>query len=162
MDFLKVQNLSAVYETSNGQVHALDKIDFALPEGESLGIAGESACGKSTLGLSIIRMLQGGKVTSGTIDLDQEQILNLNESDFDKKFRWKKVSMIFQGAMNSLDPVFTINEQFREVLKQHKFKGDFDKCDRQTISRRRVCYSWNPSPAGPTGAKVHFIPDPTF
>jgi len=134
MNFLKVQNLSAVYETSKGQIHALDKIDFALPEGESLGIAGESACGKSTLGLSIIRMLQGGKVTSGAIDLDHEQILNLNESDFDKKFRWKKISMIFQGAMNTLDPVFTIDEQFKEVLKQHKFEGDFDKCIKDSIT----------------------------
>ena len=50
---------------------------------------------------------------------------NLSESEFDEKFRWKKISMIFQGAMNSLDPVFTINDQFVEVLKQHKFQGDF-------------------------------------
>ena len=50
----------------------------------------------------------------------------MTDSDFDEKFRWKKISMIFQGAMNSLDPVFTINEQFSEILKQHNFHGDYD------------------------------------
>ena len=78
---------------------------------------------KSTLGLSIIRMLQGGTVR-GKITFDGDSKLDMDESTFDDKFRWKKISMIFRGAMNSLDPVFTINEQFAEVLKQHHFEGD--------------------------------------
>lgn len=123
---LSVRNLTARYFSSNGPVHALENVNFDLNEGESLGIAGESACGKSTLGLAIIRMLSGGKV-DGKIILDDEHILDLSESEFDEKFRWKKISMIFQGAMNSLDPVFTIQDQFEEVLKQHKFKGNFEK-----------------------------------
>ena len=96
-----------------------------MADGESIGIAGESACGKSTLGLSIVRMLLGGKA-NGRIILDDVEILGISESEFTDKFRWKKISMIFQGAMNSLDPVFTINEQFVEVLKQHNFNGNFD------------------------------------
>jgi len=88
-----------------------------------MGIAGESACGKSTLGLSFIRMLSGGK-TEGEILFDGNSILEMKESDFDEKYRWKKISMVFQGAMNSLDPVFTIKEQFVEILKQHNFDGD--------------------------------------
>jgi len=123
---LSVKNLTARYFSSNGPVHALENVNFDLNDGESLGIAGESACGKSTLGLAIIRMLSGGKV-DGKIILDDESILDLSESEFDEKFRWKKISMIFQGAMNSLDPVFTIQDQFEEVLKQHKFKGNFEK-----------------------------------
>ena len=134
MEFLKIQNLSSVYETSKGQVNALDNVDLTLQEGESLGIVGESACGKSTLGLSIMRMLQGGKIISGRIDLDNNDILQMDEKIFDKKLRWKKIAMIFQGAMNSLDPVFTINDQFNEVLKQHNFQGDFDKCVRDSIT----------------------------
>ncbi len=121
---LSVRDLMARYSSSSGPVYAVHDVNFDLNEGESLGIAGESACGKSTLGLSMIRMLSGG-TTQGEIILDDDSILDLSESEFDEKFRWKKISMIFQGAMNSLDPVFTINDQFVEVLKQHKFQGDF-------------------------------------
>jgi peptide/nickel transport system ATP-binding protein len=120
-----VNGLSAQYHTSKGSVYAVDDVDFNLADGESIGIAGESACGKSTLGLSIVRMLLGGKA-NGRIILDDIEILDISESEFTDKFRWKKISMIFQGAMNSLDPVFTINEQFVEVLKQHNFNGNFD------------------------------------
>jgi peptide/nickel transport system ATP-binding protein len=98
-----------------------------LEKGESIGIAGESACGKSTLGLSMIRMIQGGKIVSGKINLDGESILDLTESDFNQNYRWKKIAMVFQGAMNSLDPVYTIKQQFVEILKQHKYEGDSDK-----------------------------------
>lgn len=122
---LIVNGLSAQYHTSKGSVYAVDDVDFNLSDGESIGIAGESACGKSTLGLSIVRMLLGGKA-NGKIILDDTSILDISESDFTRKFRWKKISMIFQGAMNSLDPVFTIREQFVEVLNQHNFAGNFD------------------------------------
>ena len=78
------------------------------------------------MGLSIIRMLLGGK-TQGEILFDDKSLLEINESDFDDTYRWKKISMVFQGAMNSLDPVFTINQQFVEILKQHNFEGDSKK-----------------------------------
>ena len=126
MVFLTINGLSSRYSSSKGPVYAVDDVDFSLEDGESIGIAGESACGKSTLGLSIIRMLSGGK-TQGDISFEGESMLDISESDFNKKYRWKKISMIFQGAMNSLDPVFTIKEQFVEILKQHHFDGDFDK-----------------------------------
>jgi peptide/nickel transport system ATP-binding protein len=126
MVFLVVNKLSAKYNSSKGPVYAVDDVDFELEDGKSIGIAGESACGKSTLGLSLIRMLSGGK-TEGEILFDGNSILEMKESDFDEKYRWKKISMIFQGAMNSLDPVFTIKEQFLEILKQHNFDGDFNQ-----------------------------------
>jgi len=127
MPELEVSDLSVHYRTSRGSVHALGNIEFRLEAGESIGIAGESACGKSTLGLSVMRMIQGGKIISGKIVFDGESTLDMASSEFDKNIRWKKISMVFQGAMNSLDPVFTIEDQFDEVLKQHKFKGDSDK-----------------------------------
>jgi peptide/nickel transport system ATP-binding protein len=127
MTFLEVENLTTQYQTLKGQVHALDDVNFSLEKDESIGIAGESACGKSTLGLSMIRMVQGGKIVSGKIIFDGESILDLTESDFNQKYRWKKISMIFQGAMNSLDPVYTIKQQFVEVLKQHNYEGDSEK-----------------------------------
>jgi len=126
MAFLKVDGLSSRYASSKGPVYAVDDVDFELENGESIGIAGESACGKSTLGLSIIRMLSGG-TTQDKITFDGESLLDMDELDFENQYRWKKISMIFQGAMNSLDPVFTINEQFLEILKQHSFEGDSKK-----------------------------------
>jgi peptide/nickel transport system ATP-binding protein len=123
MAFLVVNGLSAKYNSSQGPVYAVDDVDFELEDGKSIGIAGESACGKSTLGLSLIRMLSGGKA-EGEILFDGNSILEMKESDFDENYRWKKISMVFQGAMNSLDPVFTIKEQFIEILKQHNFDGD--------------------------------------
>jgi len=123
---LSVKDLNARYSSSKGPVYAVQDVNFDLQNGESVGIAGESACGKSTLGLSMIRMLFGGKA-EGKIIFDDESILEMPDAEFDKKLRWKKISMIFQGAMNSLDPVFTIKNQFVEVLNQHKFQGDYDK-----------------------------------
>ena len=123
---LSINGLFSRYSSSKGPVYAVDDVDFELDSGESMGIAGESACGKSTLGLSLIRMLSGGN-SFGEITFDGDSILDLSESEFDDKLRWKKISMIFQGAMNSLDPVFTIQQQFVEILKQHSFDGNYDK-----------------------------------
>ena len=92
-----------------------------------MGIAGESACGKSTLGRAILRSLDGGKATSGYI-YDGEQILLMPEDEFDARFtQWKQISMIFQAASSSLDPVFSIKQQFQQILERHGFEGDADE-----------------------------------
>ena len=127
MSFISVENLTTRYNTSKGLVHALENVSFTIDEGESIGIAGESACGKSTLGLSIIRMISNGKIYSGKIQFDGNSLLDINDDDFDKNIRWKEISMVFQGAMNSLDPVFAVQQQFEQVLKQHNFKGEMKK-----------------------------------
>ena len=120
MAFLFVQNLNTSYDSDKGPVKAVQDVSFSIEQGESVGIAGESACGKSTLGLSLIRTVPGGKIDSGNIMLDGKSILDISEKDFDANYRWKQISMIFQGAMNSLDPVYTISQQFSGILKQHK------------------------------------------
>ena len=134
---LVISELSAIYSSSEGPVYAVDDVSFQLEDGQSIGIAGESACGKSTLGLSIMRMISGGKA-EGKVMFDDYSLLDMSDSDFDEQLRWKKISMIFQGAMNSLDPVFTINDQFLEILKQHNFHGDFDELISDTIDSVRL------------------------
>ena len=127
MAFISIENLTTRYNTSKGLVHALEDVSFEIEKGESIGIAGESACGKSTLGLSIIRMIINGKIYSGKIEFNGKSLLDVSDSDFDNHIRWKEISMVFQGAMNSLDPVFSIEHQFEEVLSQHDFNGNSKK-----------------------------------
>ena len=127
MTFISIENLTTHYNTTNGSIHALEDVNFSLEKGESVGIAGESACGKSTLGLSLIRMIPNGKIISGRIIFDGKSFLDIPDSEFDKKHRWKDISMVFQGAMNSLDPVFTIKDQFIELLKEHGHKENLEK-----------------------------------
>lgn len=141
--FLNISGLSVAYHTGKDRrTHAIHDVSFEIKRGQSMGVAGESACGKSTLGLAIMRMLSNtdsadnggdGKDShsavaaadvSGHITCDGSSILDMPPSKFDSEFRWKKISMIFQGAMNSLDPVFTIRKQFSEVLSRHGYSGD--------------------------------------
>jgi len=133
MPKIEVSDLSVNYKTLDGNIHALENAEFQLEDNESIGIAGESGCGKSTLGLTIIRLLQGGNITSGKITFMDKSILDMPESKFDRRIRWKEISMIFQGAMNSLDPVFTIKQQFNDILKQHGFDTNANKIIRDTI-----------------------------
>ena len=129
MDTLVIEGLGVKYVNQGAVIHAVNNVSFVISKNESLGIVGESGCGKSTLGLSIIRAHQGQTSTSGKIIFNGKSILDMPAKDFTENTRWKEISMIFQGAMNSLDPVFTIKQQFVEILKKHKFKGDI----RQTI-----------------------------
>ena len=133
MPKIEVSDLSVNYKSLDGNIHALENIEFQLEDNESIGIAGESGCGKSTLGLTIIRILQGGNITSGKITFMNESILDMPESKFDRRIRWKEISMVFQGAMNSLDPVFTIKQQFNDILKQHGFDTNANKIIHDTI-----------------------------
>ena len=134
MSFISIENLTTRYNTSKGLVHALEDVTFAIDKGESIGIAGESACGKSTLGLSIIQMISNGKIYSGKIQFDGKSLLDVPDDEFNKTIRWKEISMVFQGAMNSLDPVFSIQQQFEEVLKQHNFEGDSKQSILQSLN----------------------------
>jgi peptide/nickel transport system ATP-binding protein len=122
---LSVLGLKAYYFTENGVVKAVDNVTFEIGENESLGIAGESACGKSTLASTLLRALQHpGKIVRGNIIIDGVDVSKLSDNEFNRSIRWKKIAIIFQGAMNTLDPVYKIGDQMREIMQQHQFEGD--------------------------------------
>lgn len=123
---LNVNELSTHYFTSKGEVQALDDASFELKRGQALGVAGESGCGKSTMAFSILKLVQPpGEIVSGEINLDGINVANLTEKQARKKIRWKKVSMVFQGAMDIMTPVYTVGHQMAEPLRYHKgIKGD--------------------------------------
>jgi peptide/nickel transport system ATP-binding protein len=117
---LLINDLSVSYFLHNKRINAVDNVSIELKSCESLGIAGESGCGKSTLVSAIMRNISPpGKITRGSIFLDGEEITKLSDKEFDSKIRWKRISIIFQGALNSLDPVYPIKSQFKDLFESH-------------------------------------------
>ena len=116
MPILEVRDLVTHYSTLQGPVEAVDHVSFNVDEGHTVGLAGESGCGKTTAALSIMGLLpSNGRVMGGQIILDGEDLLQKDEREL-KKIRWKKISMVFQGAMNALNPVINVGEQIAEVI----------------------------------------------
>jgi len=123
---LEVKNLRLYYHTSKGAVRALDDVSFDLYKGETLGLVGESGCGKTTTGVALLKMPSPpGRIEDGSkIILAGRDIMTLSEKEVRKTVRWEQVSMVFQGAMNCLTPVYTIGKQMMETLREHR---DMDK-----------------------------------
>ncbi len=122
---LDVRHLSVDY-VGRGQpaAHAVDDVSFVLREGEILGLVGESGCGKTTLMLSLMRLLpSAGRIVAGRVDLLGRDLLSLSEKEI-ADVRWKEMAMIFQGAMNALNPVRTIGDQISEVIVRHNIAGN--------------------------------------
>ena len=123
---LQAKNLKLYYHTSKGVVRALDDISFDVWKGETLGLVGESGCGKTTTGVALLRMPPPpGRIEAGSrIILDGRDILQLPDREIRRSVRWEQVAMVFQGAMNCLTPVYTIGKQLLETLDEHR---DMDK-----------------------------------
>jgi peptide/nickel transport system ATP-binding protein len=117
---LTIKELKAGYEIKSGFVSAVDNVSFSLKKGEFLGIAGESGCGKSTLAYAIMNLLRdNGCIRSGTVQLNDVNISSLSELEM-KKIRWADLSMVFQSAMNALNPVLKIGEQLTDAIFAHQ------------------------------------------
>ena len=126
---IEVNDLSIAYETKSGILKAVDKISFKMNDAQGIGIIGESGSGKSSLGYGLMRSLaENGSIVSGSFIFEDQDILNISEREFNEKYRWKKISMVFQGSMNSLDPVFTIEDQMKEILSSHRKKISNKDC----------------------------------
>jgi peptide/nickel transport system ATP-binding protein len=117
---LEINNLKTYFKTPSGIVKAVDGIDLTLFEGETLGIVGESGCGKSVTSLSIVGLLPKSTafIDEGEILFNEKDLVKLPERQM-RKIRGNDISMIFQEPMTSLNPVFTIGQQLSEPLKQH-------------------------------------------
>lgn len=121
MSLLELQNLYTFYRIRRGYVRAAEDVSFTVNQGEALGLAGESGCGKTTLALSILRILPpGGMILRGKILFDDVDILALNEQQMREQVRWKKMSLVFQGAMNALNPVYKVGDQIVEAITTHE------------------------------------------
>ena len=118
---LEVKDLQTHFFTMDGIVKAVDGVSYDLDEGETLGLVGESGCGKSVSALSLMRLIPDppGKIINGEVILDGEDILKINMDEM-RSVRGAKMSMVFQEPMTSLNPVLTIERQLTETLQLHK------------------------------------------
>ena len=132
---LEVQNLTMSYFTRQGEVRAVDDVSFSVERGQALGLVGESGCGKSSIALSLLKILpENARILDGSILLDGEDIVTLTEDQM-REYRWARISMVFQAAMNSLDPVYRVGEQIIEALEQH-----FESPPAESLERVRELY----------------------
>jgi len=116
---LKVDKLNMHYETLAGNVSAVRDVSFELKEGESFGLVGESGCGKTSVAMSLLQLqADNAIISSGSIKLDNEELVTKSEKEL-RKIRWRGISIVFQGAMNSWNPVVKIGEQIREAIREH-------------------------------------------
>jgi len=121
MSLLEVKDLTTYYKILRGYVRAVEGVTFNVKKREALGLAGESGCGKTTIALSLLRILpSNGMIAEGEIVLDGQSILKLNEDKMRKNVRWKKISLVFQGAMNAMNPVHQVGEQITESIRIHE------------------------------------------
>lgn len=117
---LDVRDLEVRYATPQGDVRACNSVSFRLRKGELLGMVGESGCGKTTTAMALLRMLQPpGRVTGGRALLEGKDILSLPPSEL-RNYRWRKMALIPQGAMNSLNPLMRIHAQIADAIETHE------------------------------------------
>jgi len=123
MTLLDVQNLKMYYSTLRGPVRAVDQVSFQVEKAEGLGLAGESGCGKTSVALSLLKILPpNGRILGGKILLHDKDLVKFKEEKMRKEVRWKGISLVFQGAMNAFNPVYRVGDQIVEAISLHEPK----------------------------------------
>ena len=116
---LRVQDLTMHYTTRAGEVSAVDSVSFSIKQGQAMGLVGESGCGKTSVATTLLRLLpDNAHVKGGHIFLGDTDILALKEEEM-RKVRWERISMVFQAAMNALNPVYKVGDQIIEAMETH-------------------------------------------
>ena len=116
---MTVNNLSVGYHTRKGFIKSVQGVSFALDQGKSLGLVGESGCGKTTIGMAIMGLLpDNASVTNGKILFEDQDLLKMSKREI-RQVRWSKIAMIFQAAMNALNPVHRVSDQISEAILAH-------------------------------------------
>jgi peptide/nickel transport system ATP-binding protein len=119
VSLLEIKNLTLHYETTKGMVQAVDNVSFSLDKGESIGLVGESGCGKSSVAMSIMKLMPSNAVImEGEILFKDKDILRMDDEGI-RQLRWKEISMVFQAAMNALNPVISVGDQIIEAIQAH-------------------------------------------
>ena len=117
---LQVENLTMHYTTRAGELSAVDNVSFSLEKGEALGLVGESGCGKTSVALTVLKLLpENGYIKEGKIVVNGKDIVPYSEQEM-RKVRWGEISMVFQAAMNALNPVYRVGDQIIEALEEHQ------------------------------------------
>jgi len=118
-DLLTIEGLRTTFRTANGEIAAVDGVDLSVAKGRTLGIVGESGCGKSILSLSVMRLVPPpGRIAAGRISFDGRDLLELSPAEM-RGLRGNRIAMIFQEPMTSLNPVFTVGDQITEAMRAH-------------------------------------------
>jgi oligopeptide/dipeptide ABC transporter ATP-binding protein len=118
-ELLRVENLQTHFRTRDGVVRAVDGVSFVIPQGETMGLVGESGCGKSVTALSVMRLIDyPGEIAGGRILFEGKDLAEL-EMDEMRSVRGKEIAMIFQEPMTSLNPVYTVGDQIAETVQLH-------------------------------------------
>jgi peptide/nickel transport system ATP-binding protein len=121
MPLLDIQDLKTYFTTLSGSVKAVDGITFQVEQGKATGLAGESGCGKTTAALSIMRILPfNGKIVGGKMLYKGKDLVQADDEVIREDIRWKEIAIVFQGAMNALNPVYSIADQMVEAIKVHE------------------------------------------
>ena len=134
---LEVRDLHTQFNTLDGVVRAVDGVSFDLARGETLGIVGESGCGKSVTALSILRLIPETGRIAGSIRFEGEELTTLSEEAM-KRLRGHRISMIFQEPMTSLNPLLTVGRQISEAIVLHQGLSRRDSMDKAAEMLRRV------------------------
>ncbi|MEO9181612.1 MAG: ATP-binding cassette domain-containing protein, partial [Acidimicrobiales bacterium] len=120
MSLLTISDLSVDYRVSSGMLRAVDHVTLSVEAGEAVGIVGESGCGKTTLGLAVPLLLpKNAAISSGRIILDGQDVTGFSEREINR-LRWTSVAVVFQGAMNALNPVQRVDRQILEAITTHE------------------------------------------
>ena len=134
---LSVHDLTMHYTTRKGDVSAVDGVSFDLAKGQSLGLVGESGCGKTSIAFSLMRLLpENGIIKDGYIMIDGKDLVAMDYEEV-LRYRWNKIAMVFQAAMNALNPVYTVGDQIIEAIELHL--GDVTR----EVARERIAGLFN-------------------